>query len=416
MVQDSIRDYQNRKEYLDSVDAAFNKVTVWKVLWWGIDHRNRPNKTQWTISSIAAMSRPIYIAGPRVAPNFFFFEKWDDERTLDSYSELSYGFLNQDIKGNTWWRYRYDPFHFGTVAVQFSHDFDVIRSYDAISQIYRRDNFIENTSLEIDHDYELFNGFYLFTSFEFAERRSIDQYNFVTSTDSVLPNNEPTSFQSYQAGIGVINLSYTPGQKYMREPHRKVLLGSKWPTFYLYYERGLPKIFGSDVNHEYMRFGMQQTLKIGLLGTTSYHVNTGKFLSSKRLYDADYKYFRRSDPIWFSDPLNSFQGLDSSLPSKEIYYAAHLVHHDNGAILNKIPFMKKTRIGLVGGLGALYVQEFNWQHYEILLGLERVFKLSKRRLRIGIYCALSDGNNIEPNARWKVSFSMLDNRNLKWNF
>jgi hypothetical protein len=42
------------------------------------------------------------------------------------------GVINADIKGRTWWRYRYDPFHFGTAKISFSHDFDVIRSYDAI--------------------------------------------------------------------------------------------------------------------------------------------------------------------------------------------------------------------------------------------------------------------------------------------
>ena len=78
--------------------------------------------------------------------------------------------------------------------------------------------------------------------------------------------------------------------------------------------------------------------------------------------------------------------------------------------------MKKTRVGLVVGVGGLYVQEFDWQHYEALAGLERVFKFSKRRLRIGVYGVLSDGNRITPTASWKISFALLDNRNMKWNF
>lgn len=416
LVKDSIRDYQNRVEYQDSVDKVFNKITVLKVLWFGVDHRNRAKKTQWTYSSLAAMIRPIYIAGPRVSPNVFYFKKWKDERTLDVYTELSYGFLNSDIKGETIWDFLYAPFHFGRMRVAFDHDFDAIQWNNSFSQVYRRNNFIETTSLQVSNDYELFNGFYLFTDFSFTERRSIEDYRFVGGFDSILPNNDPTAFKSYQAAIGIINLSYTPGQKYMREPNRKVLLGSRWPTFYWYYERGIPNLFGSEVDHEYTRIGAQQTFKLGLLGTTSYNVWTGKFLSSRNLYNADYKYFRPSDPIWFSDPLNSFQGLDTSLPSTKMTYVGHIVHHDNGAIINKIPFMKKTRIGLVVGAGALYVQELNWQHYEFLFGLERIFKLSRRRLRIGLYGAISDGNNIKPNATWKISFSMLDNRSMKWNF
>lgn len=416
LAKDSIRDYYNRKEYIDSVDQIFNKITVLKVLWFGIDHRNREKRTQWTISSIAATTRPMYIAGPRIAPSFYYFKKWADERTLDSYSEMSIGVLNSDIKGRTWWRYRYDPFHFGTAKISFSHDFDVIRSYDAITQIYKRENFIETTSGSIGNSYELFNGFYADVDFEFSERRSINGYKFLEIFDEAIPNNDPTEFQTYQALVGELTLSYTPKQKYMREPNRKVLLGSRYPTFYSTYERGIPQLFGSDIDHEYLRVGVMQTFKIGTLGTSSYHITTGKFLSSKNLQMADFKFQRRSDPIWFSNPLYSFQGLDSSLPSRDIFYEGHFVHHDNGAIINKIPFMKKTGIGLVIGVGALYVKEYNWQHYELFTGLERSFKFSKRRLRLGIYGVISDGNKIAPRTNWKVSFALLDDRNLKWNF
>ena len=78
--------------------------------------------------------------------------------------------------------------------------------------------------------------------------------------------------------------------------------------------------------------------------------------------------------------------------------------------------MKKTRIGLVLGAGALYVREHQWQHYEVLAGLERNFKLSRRRLRIGIYGVLSNGNKSDLRADWKISFAILDDRNMKWNF
>jgi hypothetical protein len=416
LARDSIRDAHNKKEYLDSVDALFNKINIWKVLWFGIDHRNRSKKTQWTINSMAAFIRPLYIAGPRLAPGFSYFKKWDNEKTLDSYSELTLGMVNKDLKGSTWWRYRYDPFHFGTIGAYFSHDFDVIRSFDAITQIYKRSNFIETTKMKVFHEYELFNGFYINPDLEFSERRDVNDYKFVKLLDNSIPNNEPTIFNTYQAMLGNITISYIPQQKYMRERNRKVLLGSKWPTFYLTYERGIPKLFGSDVDHEYGLIGVTQTFKIGTLGTSNYHVKTGKFLSSRNLKDADFKYNRRSDPFWFSNPLYSFQGLDSSLPSKEMFYEGHFIHHDNGAFLNKIPFMKKTGIGLVLGCGALYVAEYDWQHYEIFTGIERNFKFSRRKLRIGIYAILSDGNNIKPSSTWKISFAVLDNRNMKWNF
>lgn len=416
IIKDSLRDAFSRKEYLDSIDKVFNRVTVLKVLWFGIDHRNRAARTQWGFNSLAATARPLYPAGPRVAPGFSYFKKWEDQRALDSYSEISVGLLNGDLKGSTWWRYLYDPFHLGRVGVSFSHEFDAIVFADAITQIYKRSNFIEATKLRINHNYEYFNGFYINIEAEFCERRSLADYKSINLLDSLVPNDDFKPFEGYQAMLGEITLSYTPKQKYMREPYRKVVLGSRWPTFYAYYERGIPKIFGSDVDHEYGILGMMQNFQLGTLGTSNYHIKAGKFLSSKNLKDADFKYQRRSDPFWFTNPLYAFQDQDSSLPSKEWYLEAHFIHHDNGAIINKIPFMKKTGIGLVFGAGALYVSEFDWQHYELFGGLERNFKFSKRRLRVGIYGVASDGNHIAPKATWKISFAVLDDRNMKWNF
>lgn len=416
IVRDSIRDAFNRKEYLDSIDAVFNRVTVWKVLWFGVEHRNRAQKTQWSINSLAATARPLYPAGPRVAPGFSYFKKWKDQRSLDAYSELSVGVLNGDLKGSTWWRYLYAPFHQGKFGATFSNEFDAIVPFDAITQVYKRSNFIEATKLRLMHNYEYFNGFYIDVEMEFAERRSLSKYQNLSTFDSIIPNDQFKEFQGYQALLAEMTVSYTPGQKYMREPYRKVVLGSKWPTFYAYYQRGVPKLFGSDVDHEYGIIGITQSFQLGTIGSSAYHLKAGKFLSSNNLKDADFKYQRRSTPLWFSNPLYSYQNQDSSLPSKEYYLEAHFVHHDNGAIINKIPFMKKTGVGLVFGASALYVSEYRYQYAEVFGGLERSFKFSKRRLRIGIYGVASEGNKINPKLSYKISFAVLDDRNMKWNF
>ncbi|MBU2019571.1 MAG: carboxypeptidase-like regulatory domain-containing protein [Bacteroidetes bacterium] len=416
LMKDSIEMAHNKKEYLDSIDLVFNKVTLMKVAWFGVDRRNRDKKTQWSINSVAAFARPLYIAGPRIAPGFQYFKKWENEKFLDTYSEVTYGLLNKDFKGRVSASYRYDPYHFGNVGISLSHDFDVIRSYDAISQIYKRNNFIETSAINLNQFREYINGLYVDINLGYTERRDVKDYNFVTILDNSLPNEEPTEFTTYQALKSEITVSYVPGQKYMREPKRKVLLGSKFPTFYVTYERGIPKLFGSDVDHEYGLIGMRQTFKIGTIGTSNYHIKVGKFLSSKNLYDADFRFHRRSDPFLFSNPLYSFQDLDSSLPSKKMFFEAHFIHHDNGAILNKLPFWKKTGIGLAFGGGALYVTEFDWFHFETFAGLERNFKFFKRKARIGVFGVFSDGNNITPQTTWKVSFSILNLRNMKYNF
>ena len=81
----------------------------------------------------------------------------------------------------------------------------------------------------------------------------------------------------------------------------------------------------------------------------------------------------------------SFQGLDTLLRTDDMSLEAHFVHHDNGAIINKIPFMKSTRLDFRGG--ALYVKEHDWLHYEMLAGLERIAvkkKVESRSWRSGL--------------------------------
>lgn len=416
ITKDSIHDAHNRKEYLDSVDAIFNKITVWKVLWFGIEKRNRVKKTQWYLSSLANFIDPISIGGPRVNPGYSFFKKWENQRILRTRLDASVGILNGDLRGSMSTFYRYNPFHFGGVEARFYHTIGAIRSADALTQIYKRENFFEVTGMSLEHGYEIFNGFYLYNSISFAERRSIDKYKFLDGLDEILPNTEPTSFEGYQALISTMTIEYVPNQKYMREPNRKVVLGSKWPTFYMIYEKGIPTAFGSDVNFDYLTGGMRQTFKIGTLGTSSYHVKGGTFLSSKVVKDIDRKFQIRSTPIFFTNPLYSFQSLDSLLPTNRLYLEAHYIHHDNGAILNKIPFMKKTRIGLVAGAGYLYVPEHNWQHYEFIAGFERTFKFSRRRLRLGIYGTFAEGNHMDARFGWKISFDLLSDRDMTFSF
>ena len=416
--RDSIENLFTKVSYLDSIDSVFNKVTFWKVVWFGIDHRNRIKKTQWTLSSIAAMIRPLYIAGPRVGPDFEIFKKWDNEHTLDAYARVDIGILNADIKGTANLQYLYNPFRQSTIGLSFTHDYDLIRSYDALTQVFLRDNFIEKTAGTLSHNFEVLNGLYLESNFTYTNRRPIpEDTRFIRWFDKALNNTEPPEFNAYNAIIADFTLSYTPYQKYMREPNRKVVLGSKWPTVFVYYEKGVPKLLGSEVDFDYLRFGVRQTFKIGTIGTSQYRVTTGKFVNNKILKPVDYKYHRRSDPILFSNPLYSYQDLDSTLPTMNWYFESHYIHHFNGAIMNLIPFMKKTRISLVAGGGYLWVPEHEWIHYELFVGLERIFKFAKRRLRIGAYAAFSEGNHLDKvHTSFKISFAILDERNMKFSF
>lgn len=429
-VQDSLHAIYTSEEYLDSVDAVFNKITALKILFFGIEHRNRDKKTQWWISSLSETYQPIGIGGMRIGPGFDFFKKWKNEQWVDVSTNLSMGFNNADVRGNVRMYHRYAPKKFGTYSVYYSRSASLINQWDAWLNMIHRDNYYVNNRAGVWHNIELVNGLYSSVGINLERRSPFDStYKFNHFFDGAIGNTDPPlQFDPYYAFRTNVGLSYTPGQQFMTEPKRKIVLGSRWPTFSVYWERGWKGPFGSIVDFDYLSFGIEQTFQIGTLGQSRYRFKTGTFINQDSVLYIDKKFFRQSDQSWFgwlfSDPLHSFQNLDSSYETQSFFAELHYIHHFNGAILNKIPFMKKTGIKSLMGGGLIYLPEHNFFYTEAFFGVERIFKIFRYRLRIGGYCILSVASsqftlpdvNKPQNIQFKLSFDIMDNRDLKFNF
>lgn len=430
-VQDSLKAIYTSEAYLDSVDAVFNKLTALKVLWFGIEHRNREKKEQWYLSSVADIVEPINIGGIRFGPGFNYFKKWENQQWIDYYGDFTLGYNNTDLRGRSRVYHMYNPKKFGRYMVSFGKDAALINWNDNVLAISNRENFYLNTQGTAWHSIELVNGLYLGTSARLERRAPFNlDYQFVTWFDDELENGPPIQFDPYNAFRTTASLSYTPAQKYMTEPHRKVVLGSLWPTFSVYWEKGWDGPFNSVVDFDYVSLSVEQTFQIGTMGSSRYRLQGGAFVNQDSVFHIDRKFFFESDrqtPLrfLFVNPLSNFQNLDSSYETQDIYLEAHYIHHFNGAIVNKIPFMKKTGIKSSFGGGFIYLPEHNNYFYtEAFFGAERIFKIARRRLRLGAFVVFSVSSNQftlpqqdEPkNVQFKVSFDIMDERDLKFNF
>ena len=428
-VQDSLTAIYTKKEYLDSVDAVFNKITFLKVLYFGIEHRNREKKTQWYLSSLVDLYEPISIGGMRIGPGFDFFKKWENQQWIDLSSDITIGFNNADLRGRIRAYHLYDPKKFGGYTVFASHEVDQINNFTAYLEQVKRSNWYMNDQIGAVHRIELVNGLFLTKSVRFERRSSLDGIKFNTYFDEDWGNDQPISFEAYNAFRTTLQLSYTPFQKYISEPYRKVILGSRWPTVSVYWEKGWNGVLGSVVDFDYISFSVNQEIQLGTLGQSEYVLHGGKFVNQDSVFYIDRKFFRESDLSIFrflmSNPLYSFQNLDSSYETTQLYLEFHYIHHFNGALINKIPFMKKTGIKEVVGAGFIYLPEHNNYFYtEAFMGIERTFKFARQRLRIGGYVIFSVANNQfgipdinkPKNVQFKISFDMMNERDLKFNF
>lgn len=408
--------------YLDSMDKVINKITWKKALITGQSFNDHAKRRNWYIPALPSLYQPLQFGGTRIQASVNYFKTWQSRKNLNLYTELSYGLRNKDVNGNIRINRLYNPFKRAYYSVRLQKSFDFIFSGDAWINMINRNNFYLNKVAGLGHSFEIVNGLYFYTDVDMAFRRSLSGYktnNWVDSTfGAYLDSNRAVAFDPYNAFYGSIRMEYTPHQRYIREPNEKVILGSSWPTLYVALKKGIPGLFNSAVDFDYLEFGLKQTFRIGALGTSSYTVKTGSFFNKKDLRLVDYKRERRGDPIFFSNPNEAFQSLDSSFPVLRRFYEGHLLHEFNGAFINRIPLLKKVGLREVAGAGFLFAPERNNLRYvEAFTGLERVFKFPFNQLgkfKFGVYMSVSAANQFKNPAQFKIGFTTWDRKNGKW--
>lgn len=418
-VKDSIHDYVNSPAYLDSVDSVYNKVTFLDVVWNGVGFRNRAKKQSWNFGSLPEMLLNFDPINPfRVGPGASYFKRFENERTFNAAGDISMGLANKDVKGNFRVGVKYDPMHLGRIDMFVGKRFDLLVFDDALFNKFQRNNWIETGYLVARTSRELFNGFYSSLYYSYDDRTSIAGYTFTPIFDSLFPGqpNIAANFAGYKSSRIGIGFSFTPYQKFMMEPKRKVVLGSKWPEFSVGYEKGMPGLFGSVINYDYVNFSILHTFKVRTLGTSSYRFEAGKFLNRENLKREDNKIFGQSDRWFFASFLTSMQLQDTTLNVTDSYLKLNYIHHFNGAIINFVPLIKRLGIHTVAGASGLMVPQYEYRYAEAFVGIERSFRISRTRFRLGVYAVdgVSNLNRIDPRIKFGINFYSF--RNDDWGY
>ncbi len=426
--KDSIFQARNTKQYLDSIDAKTNKITAKKVLLDGITFYNRAKERNIYIGSLANLYEPLQPGGVRLGYVFSLNKTFKNKKDIGLFANFTYGLRNKDLNGNIRVSRMYNPFNRGYYFTDIGRSFDQLFEGDVAINSFQKRNLYRKYHFTIGHGIELVNGLFLNNELEIAYRESLvglkfaDYSKYFTDTaalrayqENFLKFNVPVDFKAHGALYNNITLSYTPFQKYMREPLEKVILGSNWPTFTLKWRKGIPNIFGSKVDYDYMEFRVSQRLQLGTVGISEYSFVTGNFLNRNRVEQADKKFMRGNDPFLFFAPKYNFQNLDSTFEVTKNFYEFHYVHEFNGAILNKIPFIKKLGLREVAGGGFLYAAERNLKYIEGFFGLESMpFRILTERFKLGIFVVGSLSNQSRDPIQLKFSIRNWDKVRNRW--
>ena len=417
--QDSISLYMKSDVYLDSMDRVLNKITWKKMLIFGQIFNDHRKERMWILPPITSMIQPVAFGGARLKLAGAYRKTYPSRRNLSLDADLSYGFRNRDVNGSIGLHRKYNPFNSGLFKVRVGRNFEFIYPGDAWVNVLKRSNIYLNNSIEVGHGLEIFNGVTLLNEFEVAFRRSVANYKVGNNADSLfgIPNEPPVQFDSYNATYNQVKLYFTPRMRYIREPKEKIHLGSDWPTFYVIWKKGINGLFKSEINFDYLEFGLLQHIKLGVAGNTYYNIRTGDFLQTKDLRVIDYKFMRQGDPLFFQNPQSNFQALDSTFPVFDRYYQGNIVHEFNGALINKIPFLKKLKLQEIAGGGILVAPERNMRYAEFFAGIERVFKWPFNplaRVKLGVYVVTSVANKFNNPVQFKIGLTTWDRFRNRW--
>ena len=419
--QDSVYRVTHSEQYLVSMEAMINKITWKKLGFFGQSFYQRKKERTWHLPSLISLYQPVAFGGSRINVSVSHSKIYTSRKNISIYTNLSYGIRNQDVNGNVSFSRMYNPFNRGSWNISAGRDFQFIYEGDAWINMIKRNNIYLNNYVGAGHSLELANGLFLFTDVDMAFRRSVSGFRTGSLVDSVLgdvlKDNQAVAFDPYNALYGKLRLQYTPRQRYIREPKEKIILGSRWPTFYTVWRKGIKDLLNSDVDFDYLEFGAEQQMNLGLIGLLKYTVKTGSFLNRKDLRLIDYQFQRRGDPMLFMNPHKSFQSMDSTFPVFKRYWEGHFFHEFNGLFLNKIPLLKKIQLREVGGGGFLFAQERHLRYAELFVGVERAFESPFNPLdkfKIGVYVVGSAANQFRNPVQLKVGFTTWDKRKNRW--
>ncbi len=417
-IEDSIKIAHESKTYLDSIDKEENKVTLFKIALLGQTHYNREKELRFFFNPLWTCYQPIGVGGARINYGFGADKKFSNKKTLLVSVNPSYGILNRDLNGIVSASGLYNPFKRSFIGIDAGKSYDVVNASDTWTAFFRTSNYYLNEHLAVNHSTELFNGLYWGAKVEYSTRKSISHIKNDSLTNLLFDNakTHPIVFDYYDAFYITNYISYTPAQKYIREPYQKIVLGSKYPTFTVSYRKGIPGVFKSAVNFDYLEYSISKDIDFQFFGISKIRFYTGKFYNTSVVKQIDYKYQPRVGFPFFANPLSSFQSLEKSYVTLDRFYAGHYFHRFNGALINKIPYMKYLKITESAGGGFLVSDENNLIYFEAYAGLEKNIRIFKEMFRLGFYFVEGKTNSYPFSSGFRISIDVYDRVRNEWRY
>ncbi|MEO5910189.1 MAG: DUF5686 family protein [Pelobium sp.] len=408
----------NKENIIDSLDRAKKKKSLFPLLFSDLIWKSENSKRAVIFQPIAPAFFFNTVEGLGINYGLTYFKYTNKGKYWSVTPKVRYGISNKELNSDVSLSWLYQPekrgifnFSAGSTYRDLNPNGSLSSLQNTINTIFFQQNFLklyrkEYVSMGLGR--EIRNSLYFSFGFEFSRNFSVENmtdYTFndiknknFTSNNPLNPIFQSKLFPDHNAFFLNASLIYTVNQPFIKQDGEKIYKLPKGPRFILNFRKGIPQVFKSESDYNFVDLEMQhEKLDMGLWGYGSYSISGGKFFNAQKVYYPEWKHFIGNSSLVFNSGLKSFHLLDFYTFSTNEYFAeAHFEHNFNTLFSNKIPLLRALKLQELLG-GAYLYQPVKESYYEIYVGL--------RRLMFRADYALSFDKSGKLNQGFKISYN-----------
>ncbi|MCC6462361.1 MAG: carboxypeptidase-like regulatory domain-containing protein [Saprospiraceae bacterium] len=386
--KDSIALIRSSKTYKDSMDHIANRFKFSNI-YSGYSWRNTYRHTQISYPSLLSGVQFNTVQGWLINfdPEFKKSKDEFDSQYWQVRGTANYGFSEKRFRGGLQVERRFESIHYTTAGLsggvttqQFDAGEPISVLTNLLYSLWDKRNYMklyEKAFVRGEYSRYLTNGLRWTISAEYAERRALTNhtdYSFYKGDRDYAPNaplpipaTEPEEpfFSTHQAFLLETVFRLRFGVNYSTYPEYRSIGGSRWPEVTLKYRKGLSGLGGSDVDYDliHLRVG-QDELSLGLFGYTEWNLSGGIFWRNERMGFMDF-YHPRGNQTFLGKPSRYASGF-FLLPYYEFstggaFTEAHVRHHFNGFLLDRVPLLRKLNWKEALGASIYMTDQYAWE-------------------------------------------------------
>lgn len=258
---------------------------------------------------------------------------------------------------------------------------------NSITTLFFTNNYMklyEAGYIAINHKGKILNNLTYDITATWSERSNLENttsHTWIQNSKEYTSNNPAneeltdTSFPFHQSLVGKGTISYQPWLKYRIRYGRKRIIKSSSPTFVLTYKKGISSAIGTT-DFDYLEFGFNHNIKIGVRGRLGMDLSMGKFLKANNLYFMDFKHFMGNEtPFLLNNPVGGYRLLSYYNYSTADQYFSGITHYQfRKFLITQLPLLRLTGVKEIVFLSYLATPYSN-NYIEVGYGIDNLFRI-----------------------------------------